>query len=185
MGRTFDSITDAMRAFIDRQHVFFVATAPREGGHVNLSPKGYDSIRILSANRAAYLDLTGSGAETIAHVRENGRITVMCCAFDGKPNIVRLYGKGRILVPGEADFTDLLRHFEPGPATERGAVRSIVDIEVDRTSTSCGFAVPFMDYVGEREQLLEWGDARSDDEIEGYWDEKNAASIDGLPALGS
>ena len=183
MGRAFDSITDAMQSFIEQQHLFFVATAPREGGHVNLSPKGYDSIRILSSTRAAYLDLTGSGAETIAHVRENARITVMFCAFEGKPNIVRLYGRGRIVVPGDAGFAELRAHFDTSPAVERGAMRSIVDIEVVRTSMSCGFAVPFMDYVGEREKLLEWGEGRSEDDIEAYWDEKNATSIDGLPAL--
>jgi len=183
MGRAFDTITDAMRSFIERQHVFFVATAPLDGGHVNLSPKGYDSLRVLAANRAIYLDLTGSGAETIAHVRESGRITVMVCAFEGKPNIVRLYGRGRIVVPNDAGFDELLAHFDAGPAAARGAVRSIVDIEIDRTSTSCGFAVPFLDYAGEREQLLEWSDARSDDDLEAYWADNNARSIDGLPAL--
>lgn len=183
MGRAFDSITDAMRSFVDRQHLFFVATAPREGGHVNLSPKGLDSFRVLSPDRVAYLDLTGSGAETIAHLRDDGRITFMFCAFDGKPNIVRFYGRGRAVRPGDEGWDDLHRLFHESDVADDVLVRSIIVADIDRTSTSCGFAVPFMDFVSERDQLVRWGDGKSADDITDYWAEKNASSIDGLPAL--
>ncbi len=183
MGRAFDTITDSMRDFIESQHVFFVATAPTEGGHVNLSPKGYDSFRLLGDDRAAYLDLTGSGAETIAHVRQNGRITVMFCAFEGKPNIVRLYGTGRVVFPSDPDFADLRRRFDGSPAESDGAVRSIIDVQVHRTSTSCGYSIPFMDYVEDRPRLLDWGREKTDDEVADYWRDKNATSIDGIPAV--
>ncbi len=183
MGRAFNSINEAMHAFIDRQHVFFVATAPRYGGHVNLSPKGYDSFRILGPNRVAYLDLTGSGTETIAHVSENGRITFMFCAFDGKPNIVRLYGTGTVVRPGDNDWDDLRALFVGSPAESDGAVRSIISAEIDRTSNSCGYSVPLMDFVDDRTRLIEWADDKSDADLAAYWREKNATSIDGLPAI--
>lgn len=183
VGRAFDSITDSMREFIEAQHVFFVATAPSEGGHVNLSPKGYDSFRLLDANRVAYLDLTGSGAETIAHVRQNGRVTFMFCAFEGKPNIVRLYGAGRVVFPTDADFAGLRKRFAGSEAEAEGAVRSIIVVDVDRTSSSCGFSIPFMDYVDDRPRLLDWGRAKSDEQIADYWREKNTTSIDGIPAI--
>lgn len=180
MGTVFDQINDPMRTFIERQHMFFVATAPTEGGRVNVSPKGYDSFRILGANRVCYLDYTGSGAETIAHVRQNGRITFMFCAFEGKPNIVRLYGQGVIVLPDDDGFGDLRARF-PVDHT----ARSIVVADIDRTSNSCGYSVPFMDFVDDRSRLLEWTDARSDDELDAYWAKTNAISIDGLPALDS
>lgn len=179
MGKAFDSITDQMRSFIEAQHMFFVATAPSEGGHVNLSPKGLDSFRVLDENQVAYRDLTGSGAETIAHVRDNGRITFMFCAFDGKPNITRLYGTATVVLPTEDRFNELESMFD-----ERRGVRSFIVATIDRTSNSCGFSVPFMDHVGPRTVLDEWVDRRTDDDIEAYWAEKNARSIDGLPALG-
>ncbi len=179
MGRAFDTITKPMQDFVARQHVFFVATAPSGAdGRVNLSPKGYDSFTILDDQRVAYLDLTGSGAETIAHVRQNGRITFMFCAFDGKPNIVRFYGRGRVVLPGEEQWDELRVRFET-----TGAVRSIIVADIDRTSNSCGYSVPFMDFVEERHQLLDWAGDKSDDDLERYWAEKNATSIDGLPAL--
>lgn len=178
MGRAFDVITDQMRDFVADQHVFFVATAPSEGGHVNLSPKGYDSFRVLAPDRVAYLDLTGSGAETIAHVRDNGRVTFMFCAFSGKPNIVRVQGQGRVVLPDDAEFADLIAQFPP-----RRGVRSIIVVDVDRTSTSCGYSVPFMSYDGERERLDEWVAGRTDDEIAEYWATTNVTSIDGLPAI--
>lgn len=178
MGRSFESITDAMRAFIDEQPVFFVATAPREGGRVNVSPKGYDSFRVLGEHQVCYLDLTGSGAETIAHLRDNGRITFMFCAFEGKPNVVRLYGSGRYVRPGDPEFDDLIDGFP-----KRSGVRGIVVVDIDRTSTSCGYSVPFMDYVEDRQRLEETLSAKDDGELEEYRATKNAASIDGLPAL--
>ncbi len=178
MGRAFDTITDAMAEFIRAQHVFFVATAPSDGGRVNLSPKGYDSFTVIDDRRVAYLDLTGSGAETIAHVNDNGRITFMFCAFDGKPNIVRLYGRARVLLPGGAEFADLLGRFGPRPGA-----RAIVAADIDRTSMSCGYAVPFMDFVSERTTLADWAEGKSDAELDDYRAQKNARSIDGLPAL--
>lgn len=178
MGRAFETITPKMRDFIERQHVFFVATAPDNGGRVNMSPKGYDAFRILDDNRVCYLDLTGSGAETIAHVRQNGRITFMFCAFEGKPNICRLYGTGTVVREGDAEFIDLLSLFGP----YRG-VRSIIVAEIDRTSNSCGFSVPFMDFVEDRQTLSEHWDKRDDEAITAYWATKNTESIDGIPAL--
>ena len=184
MGRAFDTITDQMRAFCDGQHVFFVATAPLTAeGHVNLSPKGYDSFRILGDNRVAYLDLTGSGAETIAHVQENGRITFMFCAFEGKPNIVRFYGTGRVVRPGDADWDELAPEFAGSTPAEEGAVRSIIVADIDRTSNSCGFAVPFMDFVEDRSTLSDHWDGKDDQELAAYWVKKNETSIDGLPAI--
>ena len=178
MARSYESITDAMKAFIAEQPMFFVATAPSVGGRVNVSPKGYDSFRVLDAGRVCYLDLTGSGAETIAHLRDNGRITFMFCAFEGKPNIVRLYGSGRHVQPGDPEFDDLIDGFP-----DRSGIRSIVVADIDRTSTSCGYAVPFMDYVEDRERLEESLSAKADGELQDYWANKNATSIDGLPAL--
>ncbi|MFK8026361.1 MAG: pyridoxamine 5'-phosphate oxidase family protein, partial [Ilumatobacter sp.] len=172
------------REFIERQRMFFVATAPlASDGHVNLSPKGYDSFRLIDQQRVAYLDLTGSGAETIAHLRENARITFMFCAFEGTPNIVRLYGKGRVVRLGDDDWPDLSELFA-GTDTTQGAVRSMIVAQIDRTSMSCGYAVPFMDFRDDRRRLLEWADGKSEDDLEAYWSEKNAHSIDGLPALG-
>lgn len=183
VGRAFDEITEQMKHFIGQQHVFFVATAPlADVGRVNVSPKGYDSFRLLDNRRVAYLDLTGSGAETIAHLRENGRITFMFCAFDDKPNIVRLYGRGRTVRPGDAEWTELLDLFADSDVV-RGAVRSIVVADIDRTSTSCGYSVPFMDFNEERRQLLDRTKDKSADDLQAYWADNNAESIDGLPAL--
>ena len=179
MGRVSDHIDAATRAWIERQHLFFVATAPAAGGHVNLSPKGLDSFRVVDPTSVAYLDLTGSGAETIAHLRENGRITVMFSAFEGPPRIVRLFGQGSVHEPGSDGFDRLVTSF---PAFR--AVRSVISIEVSRVQDSCGYAVPEMQYVGDRSRLIEWADNRTEADIEAYWAEKNARSIDGLPALG-
>ena len=178
MGRSYDSINDAMRTFIERQPMFFVGTAPSEGGRVNLSPKGYDSFRVLGPNQVCYLDMTGSGAETIAHLRDNGRITFMFCAFEGKPNIVRLYGAGRYVRQGDPEFEKLLDGFPP-----RNGIRGIVIADLEATSSSCGYSVPFMDFVEERQRLNEHWLGKDDDELVDYWSNKNAASIDGLPAL--
>ena len=179
MGRSFESITDQMAAFVPNQHLFFVATAPSgDGGHVNLSPKGLDSFRVLGPNRVAYLDLTGSGAETIAHVRENGRITFMFCAFEGKPDIVRFYGRGQVHRPGDDTFDELRSLFG-----DHDAVRSVITADIARTSSSCGFAVPLMEHVGDRHTLGKYFENKSDDDVEAYWAEKNETSIDGLPAV--
>lgn len=183
MGRAHESITDQMQAFCDRQHVFFVATAPSEGGHVNVSPKGYDSFRIIDETTVAYLDLTGSGAETIAHVRQNGRITFMFCAFEGKPDIVRFYGEGRVVRPGDDDWSSWFERFAGSVPADDGAVRSIIVADVSRTSNSCGYGVPFMDFVSERPRLVEWAAEKTDADVAEYQRKNNVESIDGIPAL--
>ncbi len=178
MGLVLDEITDEVAAFIAAQRMFFVATAPTDGGHVNLSPKGLDTFAVLDANTVVYLDLTGSGVETIAHVRANGRITVMFCAFDGKPNIVRLYGHGEVLTVGEPEANALLARFGEYPGA-----RAVIRVRVDRVSTSCGYGVPRLRYDGDRDQLLQWAERRGPDGLVEYRQGKNAASIDGLPGL--
>lgn len=178
MGRVLEAITDELAEFIAAQQVFFVATAPTDGGHVNVSPKGLDTFAVLDPNTVAYLDLTGSGVETVAHLRENGRITIMFCAFDGKPNIVRLYGHGEVLPIGEPSADALLPRFGAYPGA-----RSVICVQVDRVSTSCGYGVPLLSYEGERDQLTTWADRRGPDGLVEYREEKNAVSIDGLPGL--
>jgi hypothetical protein len=179
MARAFDAIPDHLVGWLEAQPLFFVATAPAgEDGHVNVSPKGYDTFRVLGPNEVAYLDLTGSGAETIAHLRENGRLTIMFCSFDQKPNIVRLYGRGRPVLPGEPGFADLHHRFP-----DLAGTRAVVVLDVARVSTSCGYAVPRMDLVGERPMLDDWAERKGPDGLVDYRSEKNAASIDGLPAL--
>lgn len=179
MGKTYDRIETGHKEWIEAQHMFFVATAPTGGdGRVNLSPKGYDTFRILDDRTVAYLDLTGSGVETIAHLRDNGRMTVMFCAFEGRPRILRLYGEGRVVLPESERWDDLAPHFE----LVAGA-RSIVTLAVDEVRTSCGYAVPFMDFGGERETLLEWAENKGHDGVSRYHRERNAESIDGLDGL--
>jgi hypothetical protein len=177
MGKVLPQITDGLRAFIERQHVFFVATAPLAGGHVNVSPKGLDSFRVLGPTSVAYLDQTGSGIETASHVLDNGRITFMFCAFDGPPLILRLYGRGRVVLPGSPQWSELAPAF---PA-DRPGVRQIIAAELTRVQTSCGEAVPLLDYVGDRGQLLEWSAGKGPEGIAAYQREKNVRSIDGLP----
>lgn len=181
MGKVFAALDDDAREFIARQHVFFVATAPLAAdGHVNLSPKGLDTFRVLGATTVAYLDLTGSGVETIAHLRENGRVTVMFCSFEGRPRILRLYGRGRAVEPGDAEWADLSAHF---PALS--GIRSLVVVEVERVADSCGYAVPRYEYVGDRPQLLDWAKKKGDDGLRMYQAQKNRTSLDGLPGLPS
>ena len=178
MGKVHERIDGELQRFIERQHLFFVATAPSEGGHVNVSPKGLDTLRVLGPLQVAYLDLTGSGVETIAHLADDGRITVMFCALSGKPRIVRLYGTGRALAVGSDAYTELAPQFPGLPGA-----RSIVVVDVERVADSCGYSIPRFDYVGERSTLIEWAERKGDDGLESYWAEKNAESIDGLPAL--
>ncbi len=179
MGRTSPDIDDATRRFIQAQHMFFVATAPRNG-HVNLSPKGLDTFRVLGPRQVAYLDFTGSGVETIAHLRENGRLTIMFCSFDGSPNILRLYGQGRAVEPADPEFGALIARFPPAPG-----VRSIIVLDVDRVSDSCGFGVPLYEYRGERDQMKAWAEKKGEAGVREYQGKKNAASIDGLAGLRS
>ena len=180
MGRALDAISDELAVFIARQHVFFVATAPSDGGHVNLSPKGLDTFAVLDPDTIAYLDLTGSGVETIAHLRDNGRITIMFCAFDGPPQILRLQGEGVYLPAGSAGFDELVAGFDAGPGA-----RGIVRVDVTRLSSSCGYSVPFMDFREERPTLQQWAARKTDEELDAYHEAKNRVSIDGLPWLGS
>ncbi len=178
MGKLYDALDDRLTAFIGRQRLFFVATAPREGGHVNLSPKGLDSFRVISPTVVAYQDLIGSGAETIAHLGENGRITIMFCAFEGPPLILRLYGRGEVLVPGHADYAACAGRF-----AERLAMRSVIRVALTRIADSCGFGVPTYTYVHERRQLGAWAESKGPDGLAAYQRENNRQSIDGLPAL--
>lgn len=179
MSKQLECIGDELAAWLHRQHVFFVATAPLSAeGHVNCSPKGGDSFRVLGPTRAAYLDFTGSGAETAAHLRENGRIVLMFCAFEGKPNVVRLHGEGEVLMPGSPEFEALASGFPPNPGA-----RALVRVSVARVSTSCGFAVPFMEFGSDRETLDQWSAAQGAEKLAEYRQSKNARSIDGLPAL--
>ncbi len=179
MAKLHDTIDDRITAFIEAQKIFFVATAPSTGdGHVNMSPKGYDSFRILGPNKVAYLDLGGSGIETVAHLRENGRITFMFCAFEGKPNILRLYGKGEAVCFDEPGFSDSLALFPEFPKA-----RAIITADITRIQDSCGWGVPFYDFKGERDQLVRTNAHRSDQEWRDKRYASNAQSIDGLPGL--
>jgi hypothetical protein len=179
MGRLPDEIDEKVRAFIEAQPMFFVATAPLAAtGHVNVSPKGLDSIRVLGPRRLAYLDYVGSGSETIAHLRENGRIVLMWCAFAGPPRILRIHGSGRALEPGDAAFSALHERFDPVPAS-----RAIICIDVERVSESCGFGVPLMTYEGQRTQLGAWAARKGEAGLAEYQRNKNRVSVDGLPAL--
>jgi Pyridoxamine 5'-phosphate oxidase len=179
MGKTYDGIDDALAAFIARQHVFFVATAPRaDEGLLNLSPKGGDSFRVLGPHLCAYRDLTGSGVETIAHVRENGRIVIMFCAFEGAPKILRLHGRGEVVEPGHAEYEALVARFPPNAGT-----RAVLRIEVRRVADACGYAVPLLEYRAERDQLDAWCERKGPEGLVAYRREKNAESIDGLPGL--
>ena len=179
MGKTYEGIDERLAHFVQSQHVFFVATAPTgSGGNINLSPKGLDSFRILDPHTVAYLDLTGSGVETIAHLRDNGRITVMFCAFEGPPKIVRLHGRGEVIVAGHAEFDALVARFPPLLGT-----RSVIRIAVERIADSCGYAVPLYRFEGERQQLLEYAERKGPDGLVTYRRENNARSIDGLRGL--
>jgi len=179
MGKVFDGIDEKLAAWIAAQHMFFVATAPRaDAGHVNLSPKGLDSFAILGPRQVAYLDLVGSGAETIAHLRENARITFMFCAFEGLPRIVRLHGRGEVIEPGDPEFGALLARF-PGYSS----TRSIIRAELSRIADSCGYGVPLYQYKGERSQIGEWAERKGPEGLRTYQLERNRESLDGLPAL--
>lgn len=177
MAKFYESISEKLQEFIAAQHIFFVASAPLSAeGHVNLSPKGQDCFRVLSPNQVAYLDLTGSGNETSAHLNENGRLTMMFCAFDGPPNIVRLFGTGRVVLPDDVEWADLKALYPDIPGA-----RQIVVSDIHKVQTSCGFAVPLMDFVAERDTLTKWAENRGEDGLQAYWCEKNTKSIDGLP----
>ncbi len=176
MARILPSLTDALIDFIHAQHLFFTASAPHSG-RVNLSPKGMNTFRVLGPQRVAYLDLTGSGNETAAHLLDNGRITFLFCAFTGSPLILRLYGSGRVVRPGDEDWASLRPFFGPTLPGER----QLIVAELDSVQTSCGFGIPLYTYEGDRAQLLDWAEKKGQDGLERYRSEKNTRSIDGLP----
>lgn len=181
MGRSYDELNDKLQKFIGKQRLFFVATAPTsETGHVNVSPKGHDSFRVLDPKTVGYIDYVGSGVETIAHLRENQRICVLFCAFEGPPNIVRLHGRGEVFEKGTPRFEELLPSF---PHVGGPPLRSIVQISLERITDSCGYTVPLFEYQGERDQLLRWGQKKTESELEDFQRRKNKMSIDGLPGL--
>ena len=180
MARAFDGIDEALRGWMAAQPVFFVATAPRaDDGRINLSPKGLaGTFAVVDARTVAYLDLTGSGIETVAHLRENGRIVVMFCAFEGQPRIVRLHGRGEAVLPDDPRFGDLVGRFAEHPG-----IRSVIVVDVTGVTDSCGFGVPVLRFDHERTKLDEWAARKGPDGIADYQRTRNAESIDGLPGL--
>jgi len=175
MAKQFSEITDALKGFIERQRIFFVGTADVDG-RVNVSPKGSDSLRVVDKKRVVWLNLTGSGNETAAHMMAKNRITIMFCSFDETPMILRLYGSGRIVHPKDPGWDKLASLFP-----EKIGARQIFDITVDLVQTSCGFQVPFYEYKGERDLLDRWAENKGHDGIERYWEENNKISLDGKP----
>ena len=178
MGKVFERIDDELRAWVEAQPLFFVATAPLAAdGLVNCSPRGLDSLRVLGEQEIAWLDLTGSGAETIAHLKENGRIVVMLCAFEGLPRIVRFHGRGEVHELGSPDYEALAPQFPDLPGA-----RAVIRVRVTRIGDSCGYAVPRMDLVEPRDVLERWAEQRGPEGLEAYRQERNMRSLDGLPA---
>lgn len=175
MAKQHHQLDEKLSAFIRQQKIFFVGTAVADG-RVNVSPKGADAFRVLGPNRAVWLNLTGSGNETSAHVQNNPRMTVMFCAFEGDPLILRLYGKARVIHKNEPEWPDLISHFPTIPGE-----RQLFDLSIEMVQTSCGMAVPYFDYVSDREQLINWADKKGESGIREYWEEKNQVSIDGIP----
>ena len=179
MGKVYSAIDDDLAAWIGEQHLFFVSTAPRsDEGLINCSPKGLDALRILDPHTVAYLDLTGSGVETIAHLRENGRIVLMFCALAGAPNIVRLHGRGEVIAPEHPDFADLRARFPDYPGT-----RSVIRIHLQRISDSCGHGVPRYAYQEERDTMIRWAEHLGESGLADYRAKKNLHNVVGLPGL--
>ncbi|OUL23677.1 pyridoxamine 5'-phosphate oxidase family protein [Nostoc sp. 106C] len=177
MAKVFDCITEELQEFIAAQHLFFVGSAPLSPtGHVNLSPKGMESFRVLSSNRVGYLDLTGSGNETSAHLQENGRITFLFCAFQEPARILRLYGQGYTILPGTPDWKAVDSLFPSLPGS-----RQIIIADIERVQTSCGFGVPLYEYQGQRQTLVNWATKKGEEGVREYQQQKNLVSIDGLP----
>ena len=189
MGKVYSGIDDRLRTWIARQPLFFVGSAPLSGdGHVNVSPKGpIGTLRVLDDHTVAYLDIVGSGAETIAHLRENGRIVVMLCAFEGAPRIVRLHGTGEVVSPDDERFAELLERCAFDEPQLEESKRSIIVVDVQRVADSCGYGVPLMSYEGERPHQDAWAAKKlrvgGPDALLDYQAEKNAVSVDGLPAV--
>lgn len=175
MAKFYSELTDPLLAFISQQKIFFTATATAQS-RVNLSPKGTDSFRCLSRQSVAYLDLTGSGNETSAHLWEDGRLTIMFCSFTEQPLILRLYGQGRVIYPRDRNWDDYYSHFAPLPGT-----RQIIQLQIESVQTSCGNGVPLYDYQGERQTIINWALNKGEEGLYQYWQAKNQVSIDGLP----
>lgn len=179
MGRVYDGIDESLATWISTQPMWFVATAPlASDGHVNVSPRGHDTLSVLGPRRVAWVDYTGSGVETIAHIRENGRICVMFASYDKRPRIVRLHGTGAVVLPGETAYEEVVARHPAHPST-----RAVVVVDVHRISDSCGFGVPVMELVGERDLLRLSAEKKGEQGMEAYRAERNRVSIDGLPAL--
>lgn len=177
MGKFYNAMEDQHKAFICKQRMFFVGSAPlKADGHVNLSPKGLDSFRVLGDNRVAYMDIVGSGNETSAHLLENGRITFMFCAFDGPPLILRLYGKGYTVLSNDSEWPELAQQFTLLPFT-----RQIIVADISMVQTSCGFSVPYYEHTGERDHAFKWAENKGAEGLEKYKEQKNRISLDGLP----
>lgn len=177
MAKVYPALTDELMAFIQAQHMFFTASAPNEG-RVNLSPKGIDTFRFFSPNAVGYLDLTGSGNETAAHLHQNGRITIMFCSFSKKPLILRLYGQGRMIRPRDPEWAETYAEFEPVVGD-----RQIMLMEVQTVQTSCGYGVPQFEFQQQRDTLITWAKNKGDEGLLAYREEKNQTSIDGLPTF--
>jgi hypothetical protein len=175
MAKFYTELNEELSAFIARQPIFFTATATGEG-HINLSPKGMNSLRRIDAKTVAYLDVTGSGNETAAHLLANGRITLMFCSFDIQPLILRLYGRGRVVRPRDPEWSQLFPSFESLPGA-----RQIMVIAIESVQTSCGYGVPRFKLIGERDTLRRWAEKKGPEGLQDYWREKNQVSIDGLP----
>lgn len=175
MGQQFPEISAETKAFIEKQKLFFVASADVDG-RVNVSPKGADSLRVLDGNRVVWMNLTGSGNETAAHILAANRITIMFCSFDEKPMILRLYGTARVVHSFDAQWSELTDLFPPSVGA-----RQIFDVSVDMVQTSCGFQVPYFEYQGERDMLHKWSEKRGREGVEQYWKDRNLRSIDGKP----
>lgn len=179
MGKIFDTITDTLKGWIAHQKIFFVATAPLSGkGHINCSPKGLDSFRILDRQTVAYQDLTGSGIETIAHIKENRRIVIMFCAFDGPPKIVRIHGEGEVVEPDHPEFSVINKQFP-----ERVGVRAYIKVKAYRISDSCGYAVPLYEYIKDRDVLDKYAENKGEEGLKQYRADKNKLSIDNLHGI--
>lgn len=174
MGKKLDAINKDLQNFIEQQKIFFVGTAATEGS-VNVSPKGMDSFRVLNSNKIIWMNLTGSGNETAAHLLKNNRMTIMFCAFEGKPLILRLYGTAKIYHPRDLEYNNLIHLFPKTPGA-----RQVIEMEVDLVQTSCGFAVPFLDYKEDRTVLKDWAEKQGEDKLKTYREQKNAKSIDGF-----
>ncbi len=175
MSKFYTKITARLHKFIEAQKIFFVATAPTSG-RINLSPKGMDSFRVISENRVLWLNVTGSGNETAAHLLENKRITIMFCSFEGAPNILRLYGQGKEIKEGDSNWNELITLFPETPGT-----RQIFDITIESAQTSCGMSIPYFEFKGERNDLNNWAAEQGEEGIAKYWEANNQQSIDGLP----